>query len=154
MFRRGFQPVLRSSPKLFVISTSMAVPEFGSAAPPMIQASRWFPIMTVSSAFVPLMIPMTFHIGAILSSIIFVSDNVVPSAGPVLYVAFRPPIHPPLLILLPEIPWPSRALRIGIASRYEIGIEGILGKLEGITRFTPGLDGSPGVVGSPGYLLI
>jgi hypothetical protein len=40
MLRRGFQPVFSNSPKALVISIRIALPEFGSAAPPMIQASR------------------------------------------------------------------------------------------------------------------
>jgi hypothetical protein len=71
----------------------------------------------VSSAFVPLMMPMTFQIGVIFSSIIFVSESVTPAAGPLLYVASSPPIQPSLLIFGPDTPCPSRAFRIGSASR-------------------------------------
>jgi hypothetical protein len=117
MFRRGFQPVFCSSPKAFVISIRIADPEFGSAAPPTIHASRWLPMMMVSSAFVPLMMPMTSQIGVVLSSMKLVRARVVPDAGPVLYVASKPPVQPSRLIDFPDVPWPSRALRRGNASR-------------------------------------
>jgi hypothetical protein len=113
------------------------------------------PMMIVSFALVPLMIPMTSQIGLICASIKLVRIRVVPVTGPVLYVASNPPVHPSRPISFPGIPWLSRGFRSGKASRWEMGKDGILGRFCGLlTRSTPGFDGYPGVVGSPGYLLM
>ena len=133
----------------------MEEPELGSAAPPTIQASRWLPMMIVSSGFVPLIVPITSQVGVIFSSMKFVRETVIPGAGPVLYVASKPPFHPSRLINSPDVPWPSRAFRNGKASRWDMGKDGILGRFGGLlTCLTPGFDGYPGVVGSPGYWLM
>lgn len=77
IFLRGFQPVFCNSPNTRVISTRIVLPELGSAAPPIIHASRWLPMMMVSSAAVPLIIPITFHIGLMLLSMRLVNDSLV-----------------------------------------------------------------------------
>lgn len=136
MLRRGFQPVFCSSLKALVISIKMAEPEFGSAAPPMIQASRWLPMMIVSFGFVPLIIPTTFQIDVIFSSIMLVRVNVTPGARPVLYVVLSPPTHSSLPTELPAIPCPFKALNKRIAFLYDISRDGIVGRLFGLlTRF-------------------
>ena len=84
MLRLGFQPVFKSLPNAFVSSTRIALPELGSPAPPIIQASRWFPMSMVSSAFVPLMIPTTSQIGVMVLLITLLMLIVAPGAGPVL----------------------------------------------------------------------
>lgn len=68
MVRSGFQPLESAVPKLRTTSFMAADPLFGSPAPPAIHASRWLPRMMTSSGRVPLMIPITFHIGVVTYS--------------------------------------------------------------------------------------
>lgn len=78
----GFQPEATNFPKALASSTNTAVAELGSAAPPTIQASLWFPMMTTSSAFVPLIMPMTSQISVMVSSITLFMVTTAPAAGP------------------------------------------------------------------------
>lgn len=51
-------------------------------------------------------------------------------------------------------PWPFRAFRMGRASSYEMGIDGMLGMYGSVgPRGTPGLEGYPGVVLLKGFSL-
>lgn len=84
MVRRGFHPWSMSLPNALAISTSMEPPEMASAAPPVVQPSLWFPMMTNSSSEVPLMYPMTSQAGSSRRSIKCTMSRVAPGAGPLL----------------------------------------------------------------------
>src|SRR5580700_4834583 len=87
MVRRGFQPIFTAFPNPLITSVRAAEPLFGSPAPPATQASRWFPTTMTSSCRVPLMMPITFHIGVVTYSCSLTKFNTKLSGeGPTLYL--------------------------------------------------------------------